>query len=309
VLKHPTSPDQIAFTGGNMASHSVIPRDTQFLHAALHNWQKRNRTARTFLELSPAEQSEIMGDAQDLKQNAATELERATIEIFVSHDVDVHAALAIAKVRIRRKLMRKFGIVAVAMITVVVASVAWGQTTAPSMTVFGLELGKPFTVPECSLHKLGRKDYVYAGDDKAVCFELNFVHHKSDPRSIPVTDGAVALRFPIEQPMVVRDVAASVIKGNLESVEISTAGISDESVILDMLVKKYGKPSSSSEGSAQSAMGAQFPTLLAVWHFSDPDLTVLYKSVDGRFNHGSISIQTRTAIMTGAANLPKEPKL
>ena len=208
-----------------MASHSVNPRDTQFLHTALHNWQERNHTDRTFLELSPAEQSEIMGDAQDLKQNAATELERATIQRF------------------RRKLMRKFGIVAV-MITVV-ASVAWGQTKAPSMTVFGLALGEPFTVPECSLFKLGRKDFVYAKNDKAVCFELNFVHHKSDPRSIPVTDGAVALRFPIEQPMVVRDVAAFVIKGNLESVEISTAGINDESVILDMLVKKYGKPSSS----------------------------------------------------------------
>jgi hypothetical protein len=35
----------------------------------------------------------------------------------------------------------------------------------------------------------------------------------------------------------------------------------------------------------------------------------MYKSVDGRFDHGSISIQTRTAIMSGAANLPKEPKL
>ena len=52
-----------------MASHSVNPQDTQFLHAALHNWQERNRTARTFLALSPAEQSEIVSDAQDLKKH------------------------------------------------------------------------------------------------------------------------------------------------------------------------------------------------------------------------------------------------
>jgi hypothetical protein len=50
-----------------MASHSVNPRDTQFLYAALHNWQERNHTDRTFLALTPAEQSEIMRDAQDLK--------------------------------------------------------------------------------------------------------------------------------------------------------------------------------------------------------------------------------------------------
>jgi hypothetical protein len=67
VLKHPTSPDQIAFTGGNMAFTSVNPDDSQLFSAALHNWQERNHTARTFLALTPAEQSEILRDAQDLK--------------------------------------------------------------------------------------------------------------------------------------------------------------------------------------------------------------------------------------------------
>jgi hypothetical protein len=63
-----------------MACHSVNPRDTQFLHTALHNWQERNRTARTFLALSPAEQSEIVGDAQDLKAQA-----RAWHELQAAH--------------------------------------------------------------------------------------------------------------------------------------------------------------------------------------------------------------------------------
>ena len=50
--------------------------------------------------------------------------------------------------------MRKFALVAL----ITIATVACGQTaSAPSTTVFGLELGKPFNVPECSLFKLGRK--------------------------------------------------------------------------------------------------------------------------------------------------------
>jgi hypothetical protein len=61
-----------------MASHSLVssrvPQDTQFLHEALHNWQERNQTARTFLALSPAEQSEILRDAQDLKKHNSDNL-------------------------------------------------------------------------------------------------------------------------------------------------------------------------------------------------------------------------------------------
>lgn len=171
--------------------------------------------------------------------------------------------------------MRKFALVAL----ITIATVACGQTaSAPSTTVFGLELGKPFNVPECSLFKLGRKDYMYAENDKAVCYELNFVHHKSDPRSIPVTDGSVKLRFPIDQPVIGRSMSASIMKGNLEGIGISTFGIKDEDAVLAVLENKYGKPSATIAGSVQNMMGAQFPTLFAVWHFTEPDLTITYKA-------------------------------
>lgn len=92
-----------------MASHSLLvpselPQDQKFVHAALHSFQERNHTARSFRDLSPAEQSAIMRDAQDLKQNAATELERATVDALFAYDVDVHAALAIAKARILQEV-------------------------------------------------------------------------------------------------------------------------------------------------------------------------------------------------------------
>jgi hypothetical protein len=56
-----------------MASHSLVPsrfpQDTQFLHEALHNWQEQNHDSRDFRDLTPAEQSAIMRDAQDLKMS------------------------------------------------------------------------------------------------------------------------------------------------------------------------------------------------------------------------------------------------
>ena len=66
-----------------MASHSVNPRDTQFLYAALHNWQERNHTDRPFLALTPAEQSGILRDAQDLKMSPEGRRNREACELIL----------------------------------------------------------------------------------------------------------------------------------------------------------------------------------------------------------------------------------
>jgi len=44
--------------------------DTHFLTAALAEWQRKSDDQRTWEELTPKEQSEIMRDAQELKLKA-----------------------------------------------------------------------------------------------------------------------------------------------------------------------------------------------------------------------------------------------
>jgi hypothetical protein len=52
-----------------MDTGAVRPNsDTKHLHEALQNWQNRNADSRTWDQLSPAEQSGIVRDAQDLKK-------------------------------------------------------------------------------------------------------------------------------------------------------------------------------------------------------------------------------------------------
>lgn len=43
--------------------------DTKFFYQALRNWQQRNQTFQTYDRLTPAQQSEIARDAQNLKKN------------------------------------------------------------------------------------------------------------------------------------------------------------------------------------------------------------------------------------------------
>jgi response regulator of citrate/malate metabolism len=46
---------------------SRFPQDTTIFHEALKNWQERNHDTRKWEQLSQAERSAIMGDAQTLK--------------------------------------------------------------------------------------------------------------------------------------------------------------------------------------------------------------------------------------------------
>jgi hypothetical protein len=48
---------------------SSFPQDTNFFLEALKNWQDRNHETRKWEQLSQAEQSAIMRDAQTLKTN------------------------------------------------------------------------------------------------------------------------------------------------------------------------------------------------------------------------------------------------
>jgi hypothetical protein len=63
--------------------------------------------------------------------------------------------------------MRKFAFVA---LITLVTSFASGQTKAPSMTVFGLELAKSFTIPECRLFKIAKRSFDYEGTDQVLCY-------------------------------------------------------------------------------------------------------------------------------------------
>ena len=46
---------------------SASPQDTTIFHEALKNWQERNHDTRKWEQLSQAERSAVMGDAQALK--------------------------------------------------------------------------------------------------------------------------------------------------------------------------------------------------------------------------------------------------
>src|SRR5260370_42277819 len=91
--------------------------------------------------------------------------------------------------------MRKFAFVG---LITLVTSFASGQTKAPSMTMFGLELGKSFTIPECRLFKIAKRSFDYEGTDQVLCYRRFYDDVQSGPAKT-VPEGIVTLNYPPTQ--------------------------------------------------------------------------------------------------------------
>jgi hypothetical protein len=82
--------------------------------------------------------------------------------------------------------MGKFAFVA---LITLVTSFASGQTKAPSMTVFGLELGKSFTIQECRPFKIAKRSFDYEGTEVQIRFfaivDFTMTGNPDPPRPSP----------------------------------------------------------------------------------------------------------------------------
>jgi hypothetical protein len=182
------------------------------------------------------------------------------------------------------------------------------------MTVFGLELGKPPSIPECEITKVGKKKYDYGYKDKAACFvrldNADFLSRPvmKDSASAPLGDETIAIRFPQPPRISVGEVRGTVINGKLERLRITTGG-GPSFADADMadLTKKYGEPSVLEQGTGMNLLGARIPTVRAIWEKSE--LTVTCRSVrPDDMEFGDLEIETPTAAKAEPAK-PQGPKL
>jgi hypothetical protein len=61
--------------------------------------------------------------------------------------------------------------------------------------VFGLELGKSFTIPECRLFKIAKRSFDDEGTDQVLCY-LRFYDDVQSGPAETVPEGIVTLNYP-----------------------------------------------------------------------------------------------------------------
>jgi hypothetical protein len=168
------------------------------------------------------------------------------------------------------------------------------QTPATTMqteshsTVYGQQLGKPLSIPECPAEKISKKIVMYTGDSKVLCFE-----RETETTTVPLNgekliNGSVWLLAPQGQLLGAIN-RARIVDGKLDQVSFSMAGAEEQDYIFGILVKKYGDPTTKNINHMENGYGARFDDIEATW--SLPDVKVILRGAI-TMDEGSVTIET-----------------
>lgn len=161
---------------------------------------------------------------------------------------------------------------------------------ATDMSVFGVELGKPITLPECPYKQLSDGMKLYDVMPKLTC-----VH---DPHPLQgYGQPPRELSFGRDEvPAIVKNWTAFLLQdenGNVIGFHFLTRGIETQDAVLAQLKAKYGAPSKIEPRSIRTAVGGPFDTFDAQWTL--PDLVVEFQATNGRIDRGDVTVDLPAA--------------
>lgn len=166
------------------------------------------------------------------------------------------------------------------------AAAATTGAGAPA-TVFGLEFGKPPSIPVCK-HKVlpdGSESITYEQDPAVTCYEPE----------IQLSDapwGRSVIDFPMRKAPVIMTtnvLYAWIVDGKVEGLEIETLNHVHTSAIASELAAKFGKPTSVAHDRSE-VHGIAFPSLTYSWRWHG--LMVTYTNIDDSLDRGKVEIDT-----------------
>lgn len=165
-------------------------------------------------------------------------------------------------------------------------------------TVFGLELGKPLSIPMCR-HKVLPgglvSQFTYEDDPAETCYEPDIELNGAPPWR----RGTVA--FPLKRmPQIVYGNRGYtlIVNGSLEGLQFDTLNHGSTGSIIGELSEKFGHPTSVTRFTANPS-GIPVPATHAEWRL--PNLYVSYRNIDYSVEYGSLLIETR--VMQGARRM------
>lgn len=168
---------------------------------------------------------------------------------------------------------------ALLLISACLSSWAIAQTPAvnkaePRNTVYGQELGKPFSIPECPVTKHGKTAwYTDITAAKEMCFQVEGETTLVPLNGAPLNNARVRVVAPTGQ-LLGGETEAEVVGGKFDRISFSTAGINVQEHILSILVKKYGEPTEKKVKHLENSYGATVEGIFATWQL--PDVRVLF---------------------------------
>lgn len=174
---------------------------------------------------------------------------------------------------------------------VLAVSLSSPVASAAEISIFGLELGKPFDLKECAFKKVTKTLSFYEATTDTVCYKR--VSNDEAGRGISPADDKVFIEWPRGQEPEIASfgtLSVWIIEGNLESVRFGTQGVISQARDMKALTDKFGPPTTGLTPVAQNGYGATSQTIRADWR-SD-GVSVYYNSAENSFSSGFVRIQT-----------------
>ncbi|MGQ0522344.1 MAG: hypothetical protein ACT4P8_01630 [Betaproteobacteria bacterium] len=151
-------------------------------------------------------------------------------------------------------------------------------SASPDKTVLGIELAAPFAVPACSAREVSIS--------RRICFNAGMI----DRKAWGAEEYYVSIPSAGTPPHVRGELRVSVVKGVVESIQVSTWGIQAQGGALAALTRQYGEPARTRR-EMHHALRSRFPTQYAEWDFDD--FTVKLDGTTGSIDWGRIEVTMR----------------
>ena len=159
---------------------------------------------------------------------------------------------------------------------------------AATPTLFGLEFGKPVSLPVCSKARLpggGYSEFIYEQRPTQTCHEPDI-----QLRDAPWRRGSI--NFPLDGvPLIMKGNTGFtlIVDGRLEGIDIDTLSHNNTNAIIRELTAKFGRPTSVVRDRAV-VVGIALPSVLATWKL--PGLTVTYTNINDDLEAGRLLVET-----------------
>ena len=154
--------------------------------------------------------------------------------------------------------------------------------------VFGIEVGQPVHLPECSLHRFeGGATFpeMYEQIQAVMCYERDI-----QPRDAPWRRGWI--EFPPQQaPLILHGhmISYFVVDGLVAGLHAETLDRTNTDAIMRELTEKFGRPTSVENGS-RAIEGIEVPLRVARWRL--PWALVEYRNVGEEISFGTLMVMT-----------------
>lgn len=155
----------------------------------------------------------------------------------------------------------------ISMLTIMVAA----ATTAAPVSVYGIAIDQPLTVPMCAVEPLGDGDLAKYKSNARPKSGACWGHKLENRIGTPLTDGVVYVLFDFWEPMdpmISNRIEVQILGGKVQYLRFETGGLKTQAVDAANLIAKFGKPFKMDRLPLQNGFGAKFEALKVDWNIS-----------------------------------------